>query len=81
MHVFTNNWLFYPPYFNYINFGTLYTFLQVQATSVLKPVRKVYQEIINTDEGGPRHAITTPRDYKQVMKIIRILKAYYNRES
>ncbi len=46
-----------------------------------KPVRKVYQEIINTDEGGPRHAITTPRDYKQVMKIIRILKAYYNRES
>ncbi len=47
---------------------------------MLKPVRKVYQEIINTDEGGPRHAITTPRDYKQVMEIIRTLKAYYNRE-
>ena len=47
---------------------------------MLKPVRKVYQENINTDEGGPRHAITTPRDYKQVMEIIRILKAYYNRE-
>ncbi len=47
---------------------------------MLKPVRKVYQENINTDEGGPGYAITTPRDYKQVMEIIRILKAYYHSE-
>ena len=30
----------------------------------------MYQDIINSDEGGPRHSIYTPRDYKQVINIL-----------
>ena len=41
--------------------------IQVKTSNMLKPVREVYQEIVNSDEGGPRHAVMTPRDYKQVM--------------
>ena len=31
-----------------------------------KSVRKVYQNLINEDEGGPRHAIMVPRSQNQV---------------
>ena len=29
-------------------------------------MRKVYQDIVNADEGGPRHSVMTPRNYYQV---------------
>ena len=32
----------------------------------LKPVRQVYEEIVNSDRGRPNHCIITPRKYKQV---------------
>ena len=28
--------------------------------------QKVYRQIINEDDGGPRHVINTPRDHNQV---------------
>ena len=42
---------------------------QINAENLMKPCSQVYQDIINSDEGGPRHSIYTPRDYKQVMHV------------
>lgn len=40
--------------------------MQVEACNPLKPVRQVYEEIVNSDRGGPNHCVMTPRNYKQV---------------
>jgi hypothetical protein len=39
---------------------------KVQRSNILKPVHQIYQEIVNESTGGPRHAVTTPRNQKQV---------------
>lgn len=38
----------------------------VEACKTMKPVRQVYQELVNIDEGGPRHVVSTPRNQVQV---------------
>ena len=60
----------------------------MQAISTLKPVRKVYQEIVNDSNGGPRHVVMTPKNYKQVfncstiiygtMDIVQVLNSYFS---
>ena len=44
----------------------MYLHFQVKACNPLEPVRSIYQQLVNDDSGGPRHAVTTPRNLKQV---------------
>ncbi len=37
---------------------------------MLKSAKKVYQEIVNDDEGRLRHAIMIPRNYRHVINIL-----------
>lgn len=39
--------------------------MQVEACNPLKPVRQIYEEIVNSDR-GPNRCVMTPRNYKQV---------------
>lgn len=40
--------------------------LQVLSKGPMMQTQKIYQQIINEDEGGPRHVVYTPRDQNQV---------------
>lgn len=35
-----------------------------EACKSVNSVRKIYQELVNSDEGGSRHVVTTPRNQK-----------------
>ena len=39
---------------------------QIKASNPLKAPKDVHRDIILADIGGPRHAVNTPRDVKQV---------------
>ena len=38
----------------------------METSNVLKPTKQVYRDIINMDQGGPRHPVQTPRNAEQV---------------
>ena len=40
--------------------------IQIESSNHLKAPKDVHRDIILADVGGPRHAVTTPRDVKQV---------------
>ena len=39
---------------------------KVQGSNALSTPKAIHVDIINSDAGGPRHAVNTPRDIKQV---------------
>ena len=39
------------------------------------PAQKVYHELVNDSEGGPRHAVVTPRDPTQIKNFRKPLAA------
>ena len=44
---------------------------QVLSKGSLLTAQKVYQQIVNEDNGGPRHVIQTPRDRNQVKHFLK----------
>lgn len=42
----------------------------------MQPPKAVLQQLVNADKGGPRHAISAPRDVKQVSTTIFIFKLH-----
>ena len=44
----------------------MFKILQVTNKGPMMSAQKVYQQLVNEDEGGPRHVINTPRDQNQI---------------